>query len=114
MVDELKKAGLEVQKLGKVGFDATTGSFGEISKGFQAITAQLTDYSKKAFEDGTRALEQLMGAKSVQQAIEIQSQYAKKVYGTYIAEASKLGEMYVATARDAYKPLEQALSKTGA
>src|ERR1039457_3925040 len=114
MVEELKKVGQEVQKVGKDGFDATARSFGEMSKGFQAIAAQVTDYSKKAFEDGTRALEQLIGAKSVQQAIEIQSQYAKKVYGTYIAEASKLGEMYVATARDAYKPLEKALSKTGA
>ena len=38
------------------------------------------DYSKKAFEDGTRAFEQLIGAKSVEQAIEIQSQYAKKAF----------------------------------
>jgi hypothetical protein len=30
------------------------------------------------FEDGTRALEQLRGAKSFEQAVEIQSQYAKK------------------------------------
>jgi phasin family protein len=114
MVEELKKVGQEVQKVGKDGFDATARSFGEMSKGFQAIAAQVTDYSKKAFEDGTRALEQLIGAKSVQQAIEIQSQYAKKAYETHIAEMSKLGEMYVAIARDAYKPVEQVFSKKGA
>jgi len=114
MIEELKKVGQEVQKVGKDGFDATARSFGEMSKGFQAIAAQVTDYSKKAFEDGTRALEQLIGAKSVQQAIEIQSQYAKKAYETHIAEMSKLGEMYVAIARDAYKPVEQVFSKKGA
>ena len=114
MVEELKKVGQEVQKVGRDGFDATARSFGEMSKGFQAIAAQVTDYSKKAFEDGTRALEQLIGAKSVQQAIEIQSQYAKKAYETHIAEMSKLGEMYVAIARDAYKPVEQVFSKKGA
>jgi phasin family protein len=114
MVEELKKVRQEVQKVGKDGFDATARSFGEMSKGFQAIAAQVTDYSKKAFEDGTRALEQLIGAKSVQQAIEIQSQYAKKAYETHIAEMSKLGEMYVAIARDAYKPVEQVFSKKGA
>ena len=114
MVEELKKVGQEVQKVGKDGFDATARSFGEMSKGFQAIAAQVTDYSKKAFEDGTRALEQLIGAKSVQQAIEIQSQFAKKAYETHIAEMSKLGEMYVAIARDAYKPVEQVFSKKGA
>jgi hypothetical protein len=68
----------EFQKVGKDGFDAAVKSFGEMNKGFQAIAAEVTDYSKKAFEDGTRAFEQLIGAKSVEQAVEIQSTYAKK------------------------------------
>ena len=101
----------EFQKVGKDGFDATVRSFGEVNKGFQAIATEITDYSKKAFEDGTRAFEQLIGAKTIEQAIEIQSQYAKKAYDNYITEVSKLGEMYVGLAKDAYKPVEVALSK---
>ena len=101
----------EFQKVGKDGFDAAVKSFGEMNKGFQAIAAEVTDYSKKAFEDGTRAFEQLIGAKSVEQAVEIQSTYAKKAYDTYIAEMSKLGEMYVGLAKDAYKPVEAAIAK---
>jgi hypothetical protein len=114
MVEELKKVGQEIQKVAKDGFDATVRSFGEMSKSFQAIAAEVTDYSKTAFQDGTRAFEQLIGAKSVEQAIEIQSQYAKKAYETHIAEMSKLGEMCVAIARDAYKPVNQVFSKKGA
>jgi hypothetical protein len=72
----------------------------------------VADYSKKAFEDGTRAFEQLVGAKSFEQAWEIQSQYAKKAFDTYIAQASKLGEMYVELARNAYQPVEQVAAKT--
>ena len=101
----------EFQKVGKDGFDAAVKSFGEMNKGFQAIAAEVTDYSKKAFEDGTRAFEQLIGAKSVEQAVEIQSTYAKKAYDTYIAEMSKIGEMYAGLARDAYKPVETTLTK---
>src|SRR4029078_7613264 len=101
----------EFQKVGKDGFDAAVRSFGEVNKGFQAIAAEVTDYSKKAFEDSTRAFEQLIGAKSIEQAIEIQSQYAKKAYDTYVAEMSKLGEMYVGLAKDAYKPVEVAFNK---
>ena len=104
----------DFQKVGKDGFDAAVKSFGEVNKGFQAIAAEVTDYSKKAFEDGTRAFEQLIGAKSVEQAVEIQSQYAKKAYDNYIAEVSKLGEMYVGLARDAYKPVETAFNKRAA
>ena len=103
----------EFQKVGKDGFDAAVRSFGEVNKGFQAIAAEVTDYSKKAFEDSTRAFEQLIGAKSIEQAIEIQSQYAKKAYDTYVAEMSKLGEMYVGLAKDAYKPVEARLHQEG-
>jgi len=101
----------EFQKVGKDGFDAAVKSFGEMNKGFQAIAAEVTDYSKKAFEDGTRAFEQLIGAKSVEQAVEIQSTYAKKAYDNYVAEVSKLGEMYAGLARDAYKPVEFTFTK---
>ena len=104
----------EFQKVGKDGFDAAVRSFGEVNKGFQAIAAEFTDFSKKAFDDSTRAFEQLIGAKSIEQAVEIQSQYAKKAYDTYMAEMSKLGEMYVGLAKDAYKPVEAALAKKGA
>ncbi len=104
----------EFQKVGKDGFDAAVRSFGEMNKGFQAIAAEMTDYSKKAFEDSTRAFEQLVGAKSVEQAIEIQSQFAKKAYDTYMAEMSKIGEMYVGLAKDAYKPVEAAMAKKAA
>ena len=104
----------EFQKVGKDGFDAAVRSFGEVNKGFQAIAAEVTDYSKKAFEDSTRAFEQLIGAKTIEQAIEIQSQYAKKAYDGYVAEMSKLGEMYVGLAKDAYKPVEAAFTKKAA
>ena len=63
------------------------------------------------FEDGTRAFEQLAGAKSVEQAIEIQSQYAKKAYENHIAQMTKLGEMYVSLTREAFKPIQDAVAK---
>jgi hypothetical protein len=71
----------------------------------------MTDYSKRAFEDATRTFEQLVGVKSFEQAIEIQSQYAKKAYDDWVAEASKLGEIYADIARDAYRPVQQAAAK---
>ena len=108
---EQSKIGDEFQKVGKEGFDTAVRSFGEMNKGFQAITAEVTDYSKKAFENSTRAFEQLAGSKSVEQAIEIQSQYVKKAYDAHIAQTTKLGEMYVSLARDAFKPIQDVVAK---
>ena len=101
----------EFQKVNKDGFDAAVKSFGEMNKGFQAIAAEVTDYSKTAFEHATRAFQQLVNAKSAEQAFEIQSQYAKKSYDAYIAQVSKLGEMWVDLARETYKPVERAVGK---
>ena len=111
-MSDVQKFGEEFQRATKDGFDASVRSFGEVSKGFQAIAATVVDYSKKAFEDSTRAFEQLAGAKSFEQAWEIQSQYAKKAFDAYVAQASKVGEMYVDLARTAYRPVEQVVAKT--
>ena len=105
-MSNVQKFGEEFQRAGKDGFDAAVSSFGEMNKGLQAITAEITAYSKRAFEDGTRAFEQLLGAKSFEQVVEIQSQYAKKAYETYVAECSKLGQMYTGLTQNAYKPVK--------
>jgi hypothetical protein len=65
-------------------FNAAVRSYGELNKGLQAISAKLVDYSKAWFEQTTKALEQLVGAKSLEQAFEIQSQYAKKAYDLHV------------------------------
>jgi hypothetical protein len=109
---DIQKFGEEFQRASKDGFDASVRSLGEVSKGFQAIGTTIVDYAKKSFEDGTRAFEQLVAAKSYEQIWEIQSQYAKKAFDSYVAQASKLGELYVDVARSAYQPVEQAAAKT--
>ena len=110
-MSDVQRFGDEVQRAGKAGFDASVSAFGEANKGFQAIAAEITAYSKKSLEDGTRAFEQLLGAKSLPQIFEIQSQYARMVFEAYVAELSKLGEMYAGLTRNAYKPVEQAVAK---
>ena len=112
-MSDVQKYGEEFQRASKGGFDAAVRSFGEVNKGLQAIAAEVTDYSKKSFEDGTRAFEQLLRAKSYEQVIEVQSQYARMAYEAYVAELSKLGEMYAGLTRNASKPVEQAVAKAG-
>lgn len=101
----------DFQKMGKDNFDAAVKGFGEVNKSFQAIAAEVTDYSKKAFEDGASTFEKLLGAKTVEQAFEIQSDYAKKAYEEYVSEMTKIGEMYVDLAKEFYKPVEDAFTK---
>jgi hypothetical protein len=101
----------DIQKLGKDNVDVAMKQFGTVSKGWQAIATEVADYSKKSFEDGSAALEKLFGAKSLDKAIEVQSDYVKTAYEGFVAEATKLGELYTDLAKESYKPLEGFLAK---
>jgi phasin family protein len=96
----------DVQKLGKESVEASLKSWGAISRGVQAITVELADYSKKTFEQGTAVTEKLLGAKSLDKAIEVQNEYVRSAYEGLVAEATKLGELCSDVAREAYKPFE--------
>src|ERR1041385_840179 len=101
----------DFQKLGKDNVDVAMKQFGTVSKGWQAIATEFADYSKKSFEDGSAALEKLFGAKSVEKAIEVQSEYVKTAYEGFVAEATKLAELYTNLPRETYKPYEGLLAK---
>jgi len=101
----------EMHKVGKDKMDATLKAFGALSKSLQAITVEIADFSKKVFEQSTAATEKLMGAKSLEKAIEVQTDYAKSSYETFVAEATKLGELYADLAKEAYKPFESQFGK---
>jgi phasin family protein len=101
----------DIQQVGKQNLDTTMKSLGAASKGFQAIAAEVADYSKKSFEDGTQALEKLLSAKSLEKAIEVQQAYLKDSYEGFVAKATKLGELYTDIAKEAYKPFETIVAK---
>jgi phasin family protein len=101
----------DMQKLGHDNMDATLKSFGAVSKGVQAIAVEFADYSKKSFDEGTAAIEKLFGAKTIEKAIEVQSDFVKSTYEGFVAEATKLGELYADLAKESYKPFETYLGK---
>jgi hypothetical protein len=101
----------EFQQVGKENVDLALKSMGMLSKGTQAIATEVADYSKKAFEDGTAALEKLFGVKSFEKAIEVQTEYAKTAYEGFVAKASKIGELYADLAKETYKPFETLMAK---
>jgi hypothetical protein len=101
----------DFQQVGKDNMDSALKSWGALSKGTQAIATEVADYSKKAFEDGTTALEKLFGVKSFDKAIEVQTEFVKTAYEGFVAEASKIGELYADLAKEAYKPFETMMAK---
>ncbi len=101
----------EFQQYGKEQFDAAVASANSFSSGFQAIAAAYGDYTKKSFEDTKSFVEKLSGVKSFDKAVELQTEFAKSAYETFVAESQKIGELYSDLAKQAYKPFESLVSK---
>ncbi len=101
----------DLQQVGKENMDSAMKCWGALSKSTQAIAVEMADYSKKAFEESTAAVEKMFGVKSLDKAIEVQTEYAKNAYEGFVAEATKLGELYADLAKETYKPFEGMMAK---
>jgi len=101
----------DVQKFGKDNFGVVSESYDLVAKDLKAIATEAVDYTKKSFEASTSAFEKLAGAKSLDKALEIQTDFARTSYEAYIAQASKIGTALTNLAKDSFKPFEGALSR---
>jgi len=101
----------DANKMSKEAMDAMLVSYSSMTKGFQEIASEATEYSKKSYEQSAAAVEKLVGAKSFEKALEIQMDYAKASYEAMVAQATKMSDVYADIAKQAYKPYEIAASK---
>jgi phasin family protein len=101
----------EFQKFGQGQLEAASTAAASLAKGFQTIAAETTDYSKKSLEANSAYVEKLLGAKSLDDAIETQSEYAKSAYEGFVTQATKMGELYADLAKEAFKPVESMIAK---
>lgn len=96
----------DMQKFGREGADAGLQSLTAASKGAQTLAAEMADYARKSFEQGTAAVEKLFGARTLDRAIEVQGEFAKTAYEGFVSQATKIGEIYADVAKETYKPFE--------
>ena len=98
----------DFQNFSKQQLEAFTAASTTCMKGLQELAAESTDYAKKAFTASSAVYEKLLGARSVESAIQIQSEYVKQAYEGFVAQASKVSELYAKVASDAMRPVTSA------
>ena len=96
---------------GKEFFDNGLKVLAALTTGSQAIAAETVEYMKKTLDDGTSAWQDMLSAKSVENALEIQRSYAKSSYEGFVSEAGKLNHLFTDLAKDACQPIEDAFAK---
>ena len=75
-------------------------------KGIETLNSEIVSYSKGAIEDSIAASKAIMGSKSVHEAFELQTDYAKNAFESYVEELTKFNALMTTTAKDAFAPLQ--------
>jgi phasin family protein len=75
-------------------------------EGFRTISSEISLYSKKAVEETVAATKAVMGSKSIHEAIELQTSFAKMAFGAYVGQMKILNGLFVGTAKDALAPIQ--------
>ncbi len=101
----------DIQQYGKEHLETVVASASSVQNGLQAIASAYGDYTKKSFEDTKSFVEKLSGVKSLDKAFEVQTEFAKSAYETFVAELQKIAGLYTDLAKQTYKPLEGLVAK---
>jgi len=101
----------QIQKLGQDNLEAAAKAFSAFSSNVQTIATETADYARKSFEHGSSVAEKLIGAQSLDKAIEVQTAYVKGTYDSLVSQSAKMSALYAALATDTFKPFEGLFTK---
>jgi phasin family protein len=78
---------------------------------FQTIANAYGDYTRKSLEETRSFVEKLGGVRSLDKAMEVQSDFAKQAFDTLVAESQRIRGLHRELARQTFKPLEELVAK---
>ena len=102
----------ELAVLGKENLDAIVAANTVVSKGFEELSRELVGYAQASLESAASATKALFGAKTLQDVIQLNNEYAKSSFDTFLANSTKLSEMGLKVANEALEPISKRVSAT--
>jgi phasin family protein len=90
---------------GKENVEAYMQSATAFAKAFERINSEVFSFSKQQVEDGVAAFKAVSGAKSLHEAWEVQSDFAKSALDAYVAQATKINDLVMDAAKQAAEPM---------
>ncbi|HLI67609.1 MAG TPA: TIGR01841 family phasin [Caulobacteraceae bacterium] len=95
----------EINAQSKSNLEAVVASVTAAGKGAESLGAQAVAYSKKSLDEHMAAARSLSAAKSVQEAFELQTTWAKTAIEGYLAEVNRASETFAASMKETLTPI---------
>jgi hypothetical protein len=78
----------------------------------QTIATAYGDYTRKSFEQTRSFVDKLTRVRSLDKALEVQIEFARQAYETFVGEMQKICGLHNALAKQSLKPLERFMTNT--
>jgi phasin family protein len=91
---------------GKDNADAWMKSANVTGKGISEIHDKFFAFSRDLMDESVAATKAVLGSKNVQEAIEVQSDFVRSAFDTYLEQMGKFGDMAMGVAKDAAEPIQ--------
>jgi len=91
---------------GKETVEAYAKAANVAAKGAETLHNEIFAYSKQSMEDTIAQTKALMATKSVHEAFELQADFAKTAFETYVSQMTKFSEIFVSTTKDSFAPIQ--------
>lgn len=109
-MDKFNVSLAEVNAASQANLDAVLTSSQILGKGAQEVATLSATYAKGAFERGVEVAKTIGSAKSIQEVVEFQADFAKKAFDTFMNDFNKIAEVVASTSKDAVKPVSERTS----
>lgn len=86
--------------------EACVKSANAAGKGAEAIQNEIYAFSKQSLEESVSAAKALFGTRSIHEAFELQSDFVRSAFDSYVGGVARLNELVFSTAKDAIGPLQ--------
>lgn len=97
----------ELNAQGKRNLEAMVASVTAATRAAETLGAQAMAYTKSSLEGQVEAARALSGARSMQEAVEMQTTFARTALETYVAEMNRATETMSAAFKNTVKPLNE-------
>jgi len=74
-------------------------------KGMEAISSQWMSFAKQMMNSNVQATKAILGAKSLNEAMELQTEYARGSFDGLMAQGTKVGELTTKVAQETAEPI---------
>ncbi|MBM3556634.1 MAG: hypothetical protein FJX47_13895 [Alphaproteobacteria bacterium] len=105
-VDAAVKGYADIAAFGKGNVEAAVAAGNVVAKGFEQLSAEMLSLTKASIEETVAAAKKVMGAKTLKEVMDLQSDFAKHAFDGALANSAKFSEMAVKAVNESYAPIQ--------